>query len=287
VTGIFWYRFHRWGAVVTPGGLKKLLLPPITAIFSIVLIRIRGAIASNLDAVLGPCGFWRRQLRIYRTLREFAWCVSERYERLSTGREFTFTIEGDDHWRAAASGGFIVATAHIGHWETASALPADATGRKVHVVREDEMDPRAREFIRGLLADRGGPAYETHFAGENPGLGLLLLEALRHGEIVALQGDRPRQGGRVIEVELFGRKLPFPEGPAALARSAGAPLVPVFAFREGWRRYRVAIQPLITVPRTSDRQSDLTAATQEFARCVERAIRRQPHQWFCFRRLWP
>jgi KDO2-lipid IV(A) lauroyltransferase len=166
-----------------------------------------------------------------------------------------------------------------------SMLPASRDRRRVHVVREAETDPRAQRFIEGLIRGRGGDLYTTHFA-EEPRLGLDLLDALRRGEIVALQGDRPRAGGRTAEVSLFGRPFQLPIGPAALARAAGVPLVPVFVFREGRLSYRCAVRPPIHVSHGPDRRRDLEAALARFAADLEDAIRQAPHQWFCFRSLW-
>lgn len=288
VTGVFWYRLHCWAAAKVPRWLKAVLVPLWAGFFFLVLPATRRGIAGNLEPVLGPCGFWVRQARIWRTLRTFAWCLTERYEHLSGSARLEFMIEGEDDWRAvAASGtGFVLVTAHVGHWEAASGLPGGATGRKVHVVREDEMDPRARTFIRELLARRGGPTLETHFVGEDLGLALRLVEALRAGEIVAVQGDRPRQSGRALAVQIFGRRAAFPEGPAAIARAADVPLVPVFAFRERRRVYRVVVRPPVRPGQVGDRRNDIAAATQELAGRVEWAIRSRPHQWFCFRQIW-
>jgi KDO2-lipid IV(A) lauroyltransferase len=126
-----------------------------------------------------------------------------------------------------------------------------------------------------------------HFQNDDPLQGMELLDALRRGDIVAVQGDRPRAGGKSIDASLFGRPFPLPPGPAALARTADAPVLPVFVFREGRRRYRVVFRPPIRAPRTDDRAADLTATMRRVAAEIEWAIRRAPHQWFCFRRLWP
>ena len=164
-------------------------------------------------------------------------------------------------------------------------LPASQDRRRIHVVREAETDPRAQRFIQDLIRRCGGDLYVTHFA-EDPQLGMAMLDALRRGEVVALQGDRPRAAGRTAELRLFGRPFPLPVGPAALARAAGVPIVPVFVFREGRRHYRCLIRSPIRVPQTGDRQRDLEQALERFAADLEAAIRREPHQWFCFRRIW-
>jgi lauroyl/myristoyl acyltransferase len=288
VTGVFWFRFHRWGVTILPSWAVGIAIALFTTFFWITLRKIRAAIAANLVPVLGPCGWWQRQRRIFRTFRSFAWCLSERYERLSTERVFAVDIEGEESWRelAGAPRGFIFVTAHLGNWEVGSMLPASRDRRRIHVVREAETDPRAQRFIEGLIRSRGGELYTTHFAAE-PRLGLDLLDALRRGEIVALQGDRPRAGGRTHPVSLFGRPFHLPIGPAALARAAGVPMVPVFIFRQGRSSYRCVVRPPIPVAQSPDRRRDLGAALERFAADLEAAIRRHPHQWFCFRSLWP
>jgi lauroyl/myristoyl acyltransferase len=287
VTGVFWFRLHRLGVTIVPARAFGFFIALFTTFFWIALRKIRAAIASNLEPVLGPCGWWQRQRRMYRTFWKFAWCLSERYERLSTDREFKVKLENDEVWRELTGGeqGFILVTAHLGNWEMGSMLPASRDRRRIHVVREAETDPRAQRFIEGLIRARGGDLYVTHFA-ENPQLGLDLLDALRQGEIVALQGDRPRAGGRTAEVTLFGRPFHLPIGPAALARAAGVPLVPVFVFREGRLSYRCEVRPPIRVAHGPERQRDLEEALERFAADLESAIRRDPHQWFCFRSLW-
>jgi lauroyl/myristoyl acyltransferase len=287
VTGVFWFRLHQIGITLLPVWALGALIGVFSTFFWIALRKIRAAIASNLEAVLGPCGWWERQRRIHRTFRTFAWCLSERYERLSTDRVFTVEAEGREEGLdpAGRPGGFILVTAHMGAWEVGSMIPSSRDGRRVHVVREPETDPRAQRFIEGLIRRCGGELYTTHFA-DDPQLGVDLLDALRRGEIVALQGDRPRSGGRTIEASLFGRPFALPVGPAALARAAGVPIIPVFVLREGRLRYRCLLRPAIHVAQTADRQQDLQEALALFAADLEAAIRREPYQWFCFRRLW-
>lgn len=286
-TGIFWYRFHRWGVRFLPSWGIALLMPLFVTFFFLALRNIREAIGANLEPVLGPCGWLKRQARTYRTLWTFSWCLSERYERLSTRRKFKVALEGAEHWRqlCASDQGFILVTAHIGNWEVGSMLPATEERRKVHVVREAEGDPRAQRFFSDLIRQAACSNHATHFAGD-PQLGMTLLDALRQGEIVALQGDRPRAGGRTAEAVLFGQTYPMPVGPAALARAAEVPILPVFVFREGRLRYRSAIRPPIYVSRTRDRHGDVEDAVHQLAAELQWAINHRPHQWFCLRKLW-
>ncbi len=288
VTGVFWYKFHFWGVTHLPQWGIFLFVTLFTTFFYFALLNIRRAIASNLEQILGPCGFLTRELRIYRTFWNFAWCLTERYEQFRPGRSFDTDIEGSEHWESLAESGrgFIFVTSHLGNWEMGSTLPATRHQKTVHLVREQEMDPSAQEFIEGLLARFSQSNYVTHFAGDLE-LALKLFEALGRGEIVALQADRPRVDGRTRPANLFGKTLDFPVGPYALARLADVDLLPVFILRKGRRKYQVVVREPVRVPRTEDRNADFGESLEKVACEVEAAIRRAPYQFFCFRTLWP
>ena len=288
VTGVFWYRLPYWA--VRHGLLAAwsfpFFVPLFSGLFFLLLRRIRHGIAANLEAVLGPCGFWERQRRIYRTMEAFAWCYGARYHQLACPDRFTVELEGAEHVPTDPKRGVLFVTAHVGQWELSSHLASHGQKRRVHVVREAEIDPDAQRFVEGLLRTLSAQGVSTHFASDDPRLGLALGEALRRGEIVALQGDRPRVHGRTHTARLFGRPIPLPVGPQALARATGAVLVPVFSFREGRYHYRVVVRPPIAVARTAARDADVAAAVEALAAEIEWAIRRAPNQWFCFRPLW-
>lgn len=287
VTGVFWYRFPYWAFTRLPFWMQWVGVNVFTVFFFLVLGRIRHAIASNLEPALGRASVWTRWVRSFQTLHEFAWCLNERYRRLAEPERFQGVLEGEENWRQATirEGGIVLVTAHIGPWETGAQFGASVVQRRVHVVREEEIDPRAQAFMQEILA-RAGDNHVTHFAGDDLRLSLELAEALGKGEIVALQGDRPRAGGRSISVSMFGRPMPLPIGPAVLARVTGVPLVPVFNFREGRCMVHSVVRPPIHVAHTADRDADIADAVHRFAAEIEWAIRHRPHQWFCFRKLW-
>jgi hypothetical protein len=286
-TGVFWYRLHTWGARRAPEWLMRGGSRLFAALFLVLLGGVRRAIADNLDVVLGPARPRERWRRAFRTLHTFGWCLGERDEALVGRGRFEWTVEGEPRWHAAeAEGGFIMATAHIGNWEAGSMLPVSRRELRVHLVREPELDPRAQEFVRRQVARVAGGRHVTHFASTDGSLGVALLEALQEGDVVALQADRPRRGGRTIGATMFGQPVALPAGVFALARAADVPVLPVFVLREGRRRYRVVIDEPVRVPRTGDRRADLAQAAGHLARSIESAVRRAPHQWFVFRRLW-
>ncbi len=287
VTSVFWYRFAYLAFTRLPPWTEWVSVSVFTTFFFLTLSRIRGALASNLEPVLGLAGRWENLRRSYKTLWAFAWCLTERYRRLAAPELFSATVEGGEHWRQAmgTTGGVLVVTAHVGPWETAVHFGASNSRRRIHIVREKEIDPKAQRFVEELLSRSGGE-YVTHFAGQELTLALELAKALRDGDVVALQCDRPRAGGRTVTVSLFGKPMPLPTGPAALARAADVPILPVFNFREGRFKIRTIVRRPISVAHTSDRDGDVERATHLLAAEIAWAIQQRPHQWFCFRKLW-
>jgi lauroyl/myristoyl acyltransferase len=280
-TGAFWF----WFATMAPRYLPGFLFVPVETFFGVLftgfLGRSRNAIQHNLVPVLGPCGFWAGQVRALRTLVNFARCFGDRYERLVRGSRFSVEVSGREHWEAAGEGGrgILLVTAHVGAWDAMSQLAPAGLNRVLHVVREEEMDASSQEFIRRLVREQGAPDCVTHFASDDPTLGLKLKQALERGEIVALQGDRPRAGGRSVVAHIFSQEIDLPNGPAALARLAGVALLPVFCFREGHYRHRIAFRPPIHVA-PDPGPGPIEEATRALARNIEWAIRERPHQWF-------
>lgn len=288
VTGITWYRLS-YRATFLPGWCLATVIHLSVLFFWLCLWRIRDAVAGNLEAVLGPCGWWERQRRIWRTFHAYAWCLAERYEQFHGADRVQFAFAGETTYRQmqANTCGYVFFTAHFSNWEMGPLVREMPRGRKVHVVREPEMSRASQRFVAELFERHPQrDQFVVHYAGAELTLGARLLMALRKGDIVAMPGDRPRAGMGSQPATMFGRPIDLPPGPAALARAADAPLVPVFVFREGRRRYRIVMHEPIRVAQGEDRRADIARAVQRMAAACEAAIRERPHQWFCWARLW-
>lgn len=289
VHGVFWYRLHLFAIRHMPRWTYYVLVPLFSTGFFLSLSTIRRNVASNFDVALGPCGFWERQWRVWRNLYIYSWCLTERYEDLATDRRVVPEVLNEEIWDQVKEleSGLLVVTAHIGHWEVASAYPSDLHGRKIHVVREGEINAAAQDFFRGLIEARSRDGYTVHFARRAGDLGPKLLLALRDGDMVALQGDRPARHGRTLETRFFGRPFHVPIGPAAMTRAAEVPILPVFTYRAGRHRSRIIFRPMIKIEKTDDRDGDLQKVADLIVAEVEQAILQDPSQWFCFTELWP
>jgi KDO2-lipid IV(A) lauroyltransferase len=105
----------------------------------------------------------------------------------------------------------------------------------------------------------------------------VLVERLSAGGAVCLMADRDLTP-RGVDVTFFGATARMPAGPARLALTTGAALLPVHLhFRpDGWQ-----VDFLDEVP-----SSDVATMTQALAGAFETGIAKHPADWHMLQRLW-
>src|SRR5207244_1175920 len=97
-------------------------------------------------------------------------------------------------------------------------------------------------------------------------------------EIISVTAD-VANGERLIPLTLLGETKYFATGMVSLARTTGAPLLPLFCLRESGGRLHMIIEPPIPVATTDDREADLEAPLRAYLAVVERHLRRHPDQY--------
>lgn len=284
VTGVFWLRAVMW--VSRGSNLRAYSMVWLwSAIFFCLLRRPRRIVAEHLAVVLGPCGFFARQLRIFRAFKDHAWCLVERFEQFRP--DFQPRVQREGAWsELEANKGFIVCSAHVGLWEMGQLMPVVDGERRLHLVREREEHAETHRVIAEMLAAHPHAKVVTHWLDDDAQLGATLLGALRRGDAVTLAGDRAKSGMAVVRSTMFGRPVLLPAGVPALARAAEVQIAPTFVFRLGRRHYRAVARTPFRVARTSDRNADLQAAADHLAREFEWAVRQCPYQWKRWEPVW-
>jgi len=122
-------------------------------------------------------------------------------------RRYVAQRAGDEHLDAAfaAGHGAVLVTAHLGNWELGGRLLACRGGApRTHVVLSAEEDAAVERHLRVN-------APELRFVTRrHPAATLGLLSALRRGEAVAVQGDRPtgERGDRLVPLLRLNRRVP-------------------------------------------------------------------------------
>lgn len=187
-------------------------------------------------------------------------------------------IEGLEHVDEALAGGTgcILAVPHMGSWDMAGSF-AGALGYRIAAV-----------------ADRMPGSLDAAVVATRQTLGLKVIplgrsavraiqDELAQNAIVALVCDLPHGPG--LSVQMFGRAVTVPAGPAALACRASAPLLPGYVVRTGSGRYRVHVDPPIPTAGRCGGKDAHCRLMQEVVLHFERFIRQHPEQWFAFSRL--
>ena len=187
---------------------------------------------------------------------------------------------------AFASGrGVVAALPHMGNWDCAGAW-ALFTGMPfttvVERLRPETLFERFVAFRHSIGMDvvplTGGA--DNTFGG--------LVRRLRAGGFVCLMADRDLTATGV-EVDFFGEPARFPAGPAALALSTGAILLPVTLWyppgrwSAGWRG---RMHPPVEPPATGTRREKIAAMTQAVADAFAEEIAAHPSDWHMLQRIW-
>jgi len=267
--------------------VPRVLRPPLhlmtTLICYAAMPRERRAVRRNLERVTGRSGPASRLLafRLFYNYSKFMVGYTDLMHLRP--EELLRRIECDDdlmrrYMEVLAEGrGLIVLNLHLGNWEVGMAHVA-SLGTPVNVVLRQE-ETEASPFEAGAIARAGVRILP---AGESAWNGIEMLLALRRGEIVAIQGDRPF-GTMTERVDLFGAPVDLPAGPFRLAQVSGSPILAVSMPIRGHSRYRLVLEgPL----RVGPGPEGVRAAVEAFARMIERFVGAWPTQWFNFYEVW-
>jgi lauroyl/myristoyl acyltransferase len=182
-------------------------------------------------------------------------------------------------YRALSEGrGAVTSVPHLGNWEIAG-LALAKLGFPIHVVTGIQLHPR---LSPGARAMKEAARIRVSTGADGPGG---LLETLRSGGLVILLVDGDVFTGS-LPTRFFGRTVPFPTGPAVLARRTGAPIVHAHAERLGPDRFLVSFDGVDRADPSLPLAEDVRRLTSRTAEAQERNIAARVDQWCIFRPLF-
>jgi KDO2-lipid IV(A) lauroyltransferase len=246
----------------------------------------------NLRRVIGPAASERELDQLVGdALRSYAryWLETFRLPRMDhrdvVARADANTTGAEHIDAAVAAGrGFILALPHIGNWDVAGLWLVDRYRRPFTTVAERL---RPESLYEKFVAYRESLGFEVlPLTGGTRPAAAVLAERLRAGGGVCLVGDRDlsRNG---VEVRFFGEPAKMPPGPALLAATTGAALLPVSMWftPDGWGQ---RIDPPVDLGTADDgRLGDrVRAGTQRLADVFAEHIAAHPADWHMLQRLW-
>ena len=282
VRGIYWRKYLDFGVGNVPFYLRPIIIVFWTTFFFFFAAPARRAILSNLRVVLPGSTRLTNCGRAWLTLYNFAWTIADAADYKLAKTEFAYEIEGAP-WldQLAAAAGAVLLTAHMGNYDLGAAIFAHRYAREIRIVRAPEPDEETAQHLDESLARASAGAVKIAYNTSGLALPFELLNALRQGEIVSIQGDRG--GGQVSqrEARLFGQLVRLPDGPFMLAFVAQAPIFPLFIVRTSFHRYKIiAREPIHCLRTDRSRDAAVEAAMAVWCRTLEKVIAANWSQWF-------
>jgi lauroyl/myristoyl acyltransferase len=284
VRGVFWREYLDWATINLPFYTYPVLHFFMTLFFFFFAAPARRILLAHLAIILPGSSRALNYLRVFGIFNNYAWTISEAAIQKLNKEEFAYEIIGAK-WldQLGAAPGAIVLTAHMGNYDLGAALFAEKFNRAIRVVRAPEPDRQTAAHLSASLEKSGEGAIKVDYNTAGALLSFDLLNALRRGEIVSIQGDRVESDVVATPAQLFGRNVRLPDGPFVLAQVAQVPLYPLFIARSGYRSYQIIVREPITVLRSGrDREQDLAPAVANWCRVLEQMIAERWDQWFAF-----
>lgn len=284
VHGVFWRQCIDRVVIHVPAVFHPFLILISTALFFVLAAPARRTVVHHLGIILP--GSWRvtNYLRAFRVFQNFAWTLTDAAVHRLRKAPFNFEVEGRQFLDVlAAAKGAIVLTAHMGNYDLGAAIFVEKFQRQLHVVRAPEPDELAARHLDRAIEQSAAGGVKIEYNKEGGLLSFDLLNSLRRGEIISIQGDRSMGEVAQSPVTMFGQVARLPTGPFVLALAAQAPIFPLFVIRSGYRRYRFIALPPMTCTRTGRaRDEDIAAAMQKWADILAETIRAHWEQWHAF-----
>jgi KDO2-lipid IV(A) lauroyltransferase len=178
-----------------------------------------------------------------------------------------------------AHGRALILTAHLGNWEILCASHRLTTYGLSVVVRP--LDATWLNGVAVRLRRRTGVEVIDKRGALRP-----VLAALRRGRLVGILMDQNASRREGVFVDFFGRPASTSRSIALLAVRTGAPIVPIFTYRDANGDHRVVIRPALDAPSAPDADAAVVEMTARCTAEVERAIRESPEQWLWSHDRW-
>ena len=246
----------------------------------------------NLELALGAETTREERLRIAAGVRKHAARLVYEWARLGAGRselpwlEKNVVVDSSIELLEelyARGQGVIMVTAHIGNWELL-AIALRQRGFEGTVVGRQRANDSSSKFLVDLREAFGLASLPQDCSAREP------LRVLQSGAILGLLTDMEvrRIDGEFLP--FFGRPALCMNTPAAFARAADLPVLPVRCVRPRdagrGEPYRLSFEEPLQLNTELPREESSRELTERLNRIYERWIRETPEQWAWHQRRW-
>jgi predicted LPLAT superfamily acyltransferase len=231
-------------------------------------------------------GRFRQQLDVYLLFVNQGKSLIDRYYVAAGGGDIDLELRGFEKIQehlAEGQKGMIFLTAHVGNWQVATTA-LRKLNRSVYLMMRPEDNAAVKE---ALNIDSEQDRIKVLYTDGSLGGVVEALKAISQGGIVSIMGDRTYGYGSK-EALLLNGSVRFPYGAFSLAAAARCPVAVLLSAKVGVKKYVTDISHVISPPAgvRGNKESEIAACVQEFARILEEYAIHHPYQWFVFRDMW-
>ena len=284
VESVFWRRVIDWSVNHVPPIFYRPLIWIAAFLFLFIAARARKALLQNLRLIRPQSWQIINYFRALRMFANFGWSLTDSAAYRITKARVRYDLQGGRFLeRLGSGGGAIVLTAHMGNYDLGAALFAERFHRKMKMVRAPERDTLSAQHVDLALQQSTAGAVRVGYSSAGPSLAFDLLNDLRGGEIICIQGDRVVGDLGRAPVKFFDREVFLPNGPFVLSLVSGTPIYPLFIVRAGRRKYKIiARDPIVCAHTGASRDQIIAEAMQRWSEVLEETVRTYWPQWFAF-----
>lgn len=190
-------------------------------------------------------------------------------------KAFTYTFNNEKVLRDLhdQQRGGILISGHLGNWENAGNLISERITSTINIVMLDAEVEKIKAFLE---MKTGGAKYNLIPIKNDMSHLILMHQALKRNELIAVHADRVSGEGKYFELDFLGGKAKFPAGPFIMAHKFKVPITFVYAVKGSKFHYDLfATDPI-------EQSASDEAIAQAYVRHLESMVRKYPAQWFNF-----
>lgn len=192
-------------------------------------------------------------------------------------RHFDFVDLQHLHDALSLGKGVILLTGHLGFWEAGHYVFPEL-GFSSDAVTKPMKNPLTDTYFSNIRASFGGGLIDSRKGARK------ILKSLQQGRVVGILLDQHISPPGSVATSFFGRQAYTTTAVTNLAMKYQVPVVPMFCHRLPDDRYKIWAEPMLLLEGEGERT--VKENTQLLTDIIERAVRRDPSQWFWMHRRW-
>lgn len=238
---------------------RKVVLENISRVFPNLTPKEKNALARKSIQSMG------------RTIMEYVWLSGMTLERA----EKLTTVVGQEYFDEAMKKGkgVCLLSLHVGNGDLGVAT-LSVRGLPLHLISKEFKMRWLNDLWFNLRRQSG-----THFIAPRNS-SYAILKALKKKEAVIFVNDQYMGPPIGVLSTFFGIETGTALGLAIMAHRSGAPVIPIYTFREPNGRHVIRFLPEIPLAETE------AESTQKFNTILENIILEHPEQWMWVHRRW-